>query len=77
MFGGIGYNRAMDEDKIEAKPWHLLTEDKVDKEEFDRRMAICEECPFFKAKTRQCKKCGCFMNLKSTIKRAHCPIKKW
>lgn len=65
------------DDKINAKPWHLLTEEKVIEEEFNRRMAICRECPFFRAKTETCKKCGCFMKLKTKILKAHCPIHKW
>ena len=65
------------EDTIEARPWHLLTEEKVQEEEFARRMTICEECPFLKRPAKQCSKCGCFMNLKSRIKKAHCPMHKW
>jgi hypothetical protein len=65
------------EDVIEARPWHLATEKKVDQEEFDRRMAICDTCEFLKKPAKQCAKCGCFMKLKTKIDRAHCPIHKW
>ena len=65
------------EDTIEAKPWHLVTEEKAKQEEFDRRMSICRSCEFFKPKSEQCRKCGCFMKLKTKIDRAHCPIHKW
>jgi hypothetical protein len=65
------------ENTIEARPWHMATEAKVDQEEFDRRMAICETCEFLKRPAKQCSKCGCFMKLKTKIDRAHCPIHKW
>ena len=65
------------EDVIEARPWHMATEKKVDQEEFDRRMSICHSCEFLKKPGLQCAKCGCFMKLKTKIDRAHCPIHKW
>ena len=93
IFQGIRYNESMNnipeqyeppayepvirEDTIEARPWHLATEAKVDQEEFDRRMSICRSCEFLKKPAEQCSKCGCFMKLKTKIDRAHCPIHKW
>jgi hypothetical protein len=85
---GIRYNRFMNnspeefepvirDNTIEAKPWHMLTEEKVQEEEFDRRMSICRSCEFLKKPAEQCSKCGCFMKLKTKIDRAHCPIHKW
>ena len=71
------YKPVIRENTIEARPWHMATEKKVDQEEFDRRMSICESCEFFKKLSKQCKKCGCFMKLKTKIERAHCPIHKW
>ena len=57
------------------------------------RMLICEACKYFKKNTRTCgtpikgntitykkkkhKLCGCFMDIKSTLKFAHCPLGKW
>lgn len=41
------------------------------------RYAICEECPFFNAQFKKCRKCGCFMQLKTTLHRAKCPEGKW
>jgi len=84
-FQGMRYNRHMEEefkpvireDIIEARPWHMATEAKVDETEFDRRMSICRSCEFFRAKSEQCRKCGCFMKLKTKIERAHCPVHKW
>lgn len=41
------------------------------------RLAICRSCEFFNHRLEQCTKCGCFMRLKTTLERAHCPIQKW
>jgi hypothetical protein len=70
-------DKVIRENTIEARPWHMLTEEKVKEAEFDRRMAICRSCEFLKRPAEQCSKCGCFMKLKSKIDRAHCPIHKW
>lgn len=43
----------------------------------EQRLAICRECEFFRPRTEQCKKCGCFMKLKTKLERSHCPIHKW
>lgn len=62
-----------------VKPWDLLNpnEQRSDKDLIDARMAICQTCEFFRAKTQQCRKCGCFMTLKTTLHRASCPVGKW
>lgn len=65
------------EDIIEARPWHLITEERAAEEEFERRMSICRSCEFLKRPAEQCAKCSCFMKLKTKIERAHCPIHKW
>tara|TARA_A100000164_G_C21810735_1_gene725375 strand:+ start:110 stop:316 length:207 start_codon:yes stop_codon:yes gene_type:complete len=41
------------------------------------RMDMCRACDQFKPSTQQCNKCGCFMQLKTKMKDAHCPIDKW
>jgi hypothetical protein len=41
------------------------------------RFAVCESCPHFLELTKQCKKCGCFMHLKTKLAEAECPIGKW
>lgn len=43
-------------------------------EQADRRM-ICAECPLNDA--GQCDGCGCFLNLKTTMRLEGCPAKKW
>ena len=43
----------------------------------DERLAICKTCPELWRPTRTCKKCGCFMGMKTWLKDAGCPIGKW
>jgi hypothetical protein len=46
-------------------------------EETTRRYSICTECPHFLAITKQCVKCGCFMQIKTKLAHAECPVNKW
>jgi len=48
---------------------------RVTEAEVKRRLAICEGCQYYRR--GRCGKCGCVMNLKSRLRSAHCPIKKW
>lgn len=41
------------------------------------RLKVCEECPHFKRLARQCELCGCFLDLKTKLLEASCPINKW
>jgi hypothetical protein len=62
-----------------VKPWDLLNpntdyaEDLVAKD----RLSICQSCPELIKLTSQCKKCGCFMKLKTKLLHATCPLDKW
>jgi protein-arginine kinase activator protein McsA len=47
------------------------------KEEQISRLNICNSCEFFFKPIKQCKKCGCVMSAKTTLKNAFCPIGKW
>lgn len=49
--------------------------ERSEKDLVEERMAICQTCPFFTGK--RCRKCGCFMALKTTLRQATCPIGKW
>jgi hypothetical protein len=40
------------------------------------RLATCQDCPELTTMSR-CRKCGCFMTLKVTLKGAQCPLNKW
>ena len=63
----------------DVKPWDLLNpkESRSGEELSKYRLEICNGCEFFRHKTQQCKKCGCFMKLKTTLYNARCPLGKW
>jgi hypothetical protein len=64
---------------MNAKPWDILNPNTeyLSEEESEKRLDICKNCEFFFTPTNQCKKCGCFMNIKTKISHASCPINKW
>ena len=41
------------------------------------RIDICKTCPELFTPTKTCKKCGCFMLVKTKLAKATCPIGKW
>jgi hypothetical protein len=43
----------------------------------EERMSICQACPELIKATTQCKKCGCFMAIKTKYEAAKCPLGKW
>lgn len=43
----------------------------------DHRLTTCKNCDKFVALTSQCRECGCFMNFKTQLTAAECPLKKW
>lgn len=43
----------------------------------NNRLTICKKCKHFRKSTQQCKKCGCFMQVKARIAFTKCPIGKW
>src|SRR4051812_30102440 len=49
----------------------------VSDEEFNRRMGICRECPFFNSTKISCSKCGCGLETKARWKEQICPESKW
>ena len=56
---------------------------KVSELEANRRMDICKGCEFLKGFEwrgvvyPKCKKCGCFMNVKTKLIGVKCPEDKW
>lgn len=62
-----------------TRPWDIANPSvtKSSDEESLRRYEICKSCPELIKLTSQCKKCGCFMKLKTTIEAAACPLGKW
>lgn len=41
------------------------------------RYETCKSCDHFFKPSRQCKECMCFMNIKTKVKDATCPLGKW
>lgn len=66
-------------DSNDVRPWDLLNPNKPrsSQELSAYRLEICKQCVFYRPKTNQCKKCGCFMKLKTTLANAKCPMGKW
>lgn len=63
----------------DTRPWDLVNPnvEHTDDETRDARLNICLSCPELIALTKQCKKCGCVMPLKTKLKAATCPLGKW
>jgi hypothetical protein len=64
---------------MSVKPWDIFNpqESKVSSDVLQERLDVCSGCPQFIKATKQCKKCGCFMNLKAKLENATCPLGKW
>lgn len=62
-----------------VRPWDLLnpSKEQASDEVAWSRYNVCDWCPEFISLTKQCKKCGCFMNLKVKLQDATCPLGKW
>lgn len=64
-------------DLAETKAAEAFIGNKVSAEIQEYRYAICKECPFLYKPTDTCKKCGCFMKIKTHMPQVSCPIGKW
>ncbi|MEE1306289.1 MAG: DUF6171 family protein [Agathobacter sp.] len=53
----------------------ILTEDRVEEKEYEKRLSLCKECERLNAGT--CGACGCYVELRAVAKAGHCPYKKW
>lgn len=42
-----------------------------------QRIEICNRCEQLFHLTRNCKRCGCFVDAKVKLKSASCPLNKW
>ncbi len=49
----------------------------ADDETASTRYDTCKGCEHFTQHTKQCKKCGCFMVVKTKIQQSKCPLGKW
>lgn len=66
------------ENAIAKSPFGLLDKENIVIDELqEKRYAVCLECPELLHATKQCKKCGCFMQMKTKLVEASCPIGKW
>jgi len=62
-----------------ATPWDIFNKNlgRVDTDIATERIAFCNACPELRSKTRQCKQCNCFMDIKVKLPNAYCPLHKW
>lgn len=65
--------------KDTVKPWDMINPNTewAEKSLSNERYNICLTCPELIKLTRQCKKCGCFMAVKTKLQEAKCPLGKW
>lgn len=60
------------------KPIDLFNKNNyIDSETRDGRYDICLGCDRLFKPTKTCLECGCFMNRKTWLKDAECPLDKW
>ena len=64
-----------DQAMIEKYKNAIKAEDQVPSEEYERRLAICQQCDKLNAGT--CAACGCYVELRAASTVSHCPHKKW
>lgn len=50
---------------------------RISDEEANHRLNICNSCEYFDQIQKRCKKCGCFMAVKTYLKAEKCPLGKW
>ncbi|MFC6465733.1 DUF6171 family protein [Marinilactibacillus sp. GCM10026970] len=41
----------------------------------EKRLSVCETCPFFQNQT--CTKCGCYAMFRASLNYKSCPVNKW
>ena len=68
----------VDKDR-ESRPWDLFNKKigRVEKDVALERLSICLGCPELIRLTKQCKICKCFMDAKTKLPNASCPLNKW
>lgn len=62
-----------------TRPWDVINPNipRVSEDVESTRMSLCMDCPELIKTTKQCKQCGCFMNMKTKLEKATCPLGKW
>lgn len=73
------WNDWKEKNKNTVKPWDMINPniEKLPEKVSNKRLNICLGCDRLIKLTNQCKECGCFMNLKTKLPNATCPIGKW
>ncbi len=64
-----------DQEMIKKYKEAIKKADRVQEEEYERRLAICKGCGLLNAGT--CGACGCYVELRAAAKAGRCPYKKW
>lgn len=69
----------MKENIKNTKPWDIINPNTewANEEKTKKRLSVCKTCPELIKLTTQCKKCGCFMKIKTKLELAACPLGKW
>jgi len=49
----------------------------INENDANKRLSICNQCPFFEKNSQRCSKCGCYLKVKTYLKAERCPIGKW
>ncbi|MCC8068012.1 MAG: DUF6171 family protein [Clostridiales bacterium] len=57
--------------KLETYIANLDEDVRVDQEAYEKRLAICEKCPYIF--NGMCRLCGCFVELRAAVKVRKCP----
>ena len=70
------FKEDLDKGSAEIKGFST-TEPRSPEEISEARLEVCRSCEFYRERTNQCKKCGCFMKLKTKLENARCPLGKW
>lgn len=55
----------------------IVQRGRATEEERATRIDLCKKCEHFILKSKQCSQCGCYMEAKTWIKAASCPIGSW
>jgi hypothetical protein len=72
------WNEYKNKKSRDVKPWDLANKKNyIEESEAKKRFDICLSCDRLIQMTKQCRECGCFMNMKAKLKEASCPIGKW
>jgi hypothetical protein len=73
------WEKYQEKESRSVKPWDFLNPNTeyATEELADSRYDICKACPELINLTKTCKKCGCFMAVKTKLKEATCPLGKW